>query len=434
MTHVVTHSRYKKLNQKNTEHFNNNAARDERLWGENGLHLKKKANGCAFVVRFRSPTGKRKDITLGNYGVMSLEQAKNKALLIASEGLDKKDPLEERRKRKVELAQLESSTVGSFFHGYYTDFQESKKDGQGALLRIKKHFKHWFNKPMCEITPSDVDVWFRSTKKQGARFSTIKRNYVAFKALLNLAVKQNIIKANPIIDKHLNKPFEDNNDEIKEKRRFLQQEEILGLLKGVELRNTELMKDAEDTHWMKPFFMVLLTTGFRSGDVYGLKWNEVDLQFSHSITKVIEKTSEKHTEARSFPISNELEEVLIQWKKQSKGRSRSLVFPSPSKLNEGGRMSTEAFALHWGRIKELGGVDSKLHIYALRHNFASWLVMNGVDLFTVSKLMAHSKISTTIDNYAHLAPNKASECTQALVSGFMGKPQKKDNETYLKVL
>lgn len=430
---MVTHSRDKKLYQKNTEHFNNNAARDERLWGENGLHLKKKAKGCAFVVRFRSPTGKRKDITLGKYGVMPLEQAKNKALLIASEGIDRKDPLEERRKRKLELARLESSTVGSFYYGYYTDFQESKKDGQGSLLRIKKHFNHWFTKPMSEVTPNDVDIWFRSAKKQGTKFSTIKRNYAAFKALLNLAVKQNIIKANPIVDKHLNKPFEEDDD-IKEKRRFLHQEEIQGLLKGVELREAELIKESDDIHWMRPFLMVLLTTGFRSGDVYGLRWNEVDLQFSHSITKVIEKTSEKHTKARSFPISNELEEVLMQWKKQSKGKGRGLVFPSPSKLNEGGRMSTEAFAVHWTRIKELGGVDSRLHIYALRHNFASWLVMNGVDLFTVSKLMAHSKISTTIDNYAHLAPNKASECTQALVSGFMGKQQEASDEAYLNAL
>jgi integrase len=78
------------------------------------------------------------------------------------------------------------------------------------------------------------------------------------------------------------------------------------------------------------------------------------------------------------------------------------------------------------KIKELGGFDNKLHIYALRHNFASWLVMNGVYLFTVSKLTVHSKISTIIDNYAHLAPNKASECTQTLVSGFMGKPQRKN--------
>jgi len=431
---MVTHSRDKKLTQRNTDLFHNTAAHDERLWGENGLHLKKKAKGCAFVVRFRSPTGKRKDITLGKYGVMSLEQAKNRALLIASEGIDRKDPIEQRRKRKVELARLESSTVGNFFYSYYTDYQESKKDGQGSLLRIKKHFNQWFNRPMNEITTNDVDVWFRNMKKSGARFSTIKRNYIAFKALLNLAVKQDIIKVNPIANKQLNKPFEENNDEIKEKRRFLGQEEIQGLLKGVSLRNTELMKVSGDIHWMKPFFIVLLTTGFRSGDVYGLRWNEVDLQFSHSITKVIEKTSEKYTDARSFPISHELEEVLIQWKKQSKGKERGLVFPSPSKLNEGGRMSTEAFALHWGKIKELGGVDSKLHIYALRHNFASWLVMNGVDLFTVSKLMAHSKISTTIDNYAHLAPNKASECTQVLVSGFMGKQQETDNETYLNAL
>ena len=90
---MVTHSRNKKLTQRNTDLFNKTAAHDERLWGENGLHLKKKAKGSAFVVRFRSPTGKRKDITLGRYGVMSLEQAKNKALLIASEGIDKKDPL-----------------------------------------------------------------------------------------------------------------------------------------------------------------------------------------------------------------------------------------------------------------------------------------------------------------------------------------------------
>ncbi|MCI2282613.1 Arm DNA-binding domain-containing protein [Colwellia sp. MSW7] len=214
---MVTHSRDKKLNQKNAEDFNNKATRDERLWGENGLHLKKKAKGCAFVVRFRSPTGKRKDITLGKYGVMSLEQAKNKALLIASEGLDKKDPLEERRKRKLELARLESSTVGNFYYGYYTDVQHSKKDGQGSLLRIKKHFNYWFHKPMSEITPNDVDLWFRNAKKQGAKFSGIQRNYAAFKALLNLAVKQKIIKVNPIIDKHLNKPFEENNDDIKEK-------------------------------------------------------------------------------------------------------------------------------------------------------------------------------------------------------------------------
>jgi site-specific recombinase XerD len=110
---------------------------------------------------------------------------------------------------------------------------------------------------MNEITTNDVDLWFRNMKKSGVRFSTVKRNYIAFKALLNLAVKQDIIKVNPIANKQLNKPFEENNDEIKEKRRFLGQEKIQGLLKSVSLRNTELMKVSDDIHWMKPFFIVL---------------------------------------------------------------------------------------------------------------------------------------------------------------------------------
>lgn len=39
----------------------------------------------------------------------------------------------------------------------------------------------------------------------------------------------------------------------------------------------------------------------------------------------------------------------------------------------------------------------------LRHTFASWLVMNGVDLYTVQRLLGHTDIRTTM-RYAHNAP------------------------------
>lgn len=47
----------------------------------------------------------------------------------------------------------------------------------------------------------------------------------------------------------------------------------------------------------------------------------------------------------------------------------------------------------------------KVTFHTLRHTFASWLIMGGVDLFTVSKLMGHSSIDMVNRIYGHLSPD-----------------------------
>lgn len=49
------------------------------------------------------------------------------------------------------------------------------------------------------------------------------------------------------------------------------------------------------------------------------------------------------------------------------------------------------------------GLDDDYKFNTLRHTFASWAVIAGVDLYRVSKWMGHKSISTT-EIYAHLAP------------------------------
>jgi integrase len=62
----------------------------------------------------------------------------------------------------------------------------------------------------------------------------------------------------------------------------------------------------------------------------------------------------------------------------------------------------------------------KVVFHSLRHTFASWLVMDGTPLFTVSKLLGHSDIGMTM-RYAHLAPDHlrlAAGCLEGKLSNL----------------
>jgi site-specific recombinase XerD len=51
--------------------------------------------------------------------------------------------------------------------------------------------------------------------------------------------------------------------------------------------------------------------------------------------------------------------------------------------------------------------------HTLRHTYASWLVMAGVDLYTVQRLMGHKDITMT-QRYAHLAPEHLDKAVNVL--------------------
>jgi integrase len=49
--------------------------------------------------------------------------------------------------------------------------------------------------------------------------------------------------------------------------------------------------------------------------------------------------------------------------------------------------------------KRAGLALTKLH--AARHSYATWLIASGVDIATVSKLLGHSEITTTLRVFTH---------------------------------
>ena len=392
-----------------------------------GLHVRSGKRGLTFRLYYRTKMGQRRTMKLGAYGTLTAAQAREravKALAVVAQGGDPQDELE---KAKEEAVRQKQKTLGTYLDGPYTVVQARKKDGKATLARIRGAFSEWLNKPMSEITRLDVEQWQGKREADGEAFGTSKRSLGALKTLLAHAAERKVIPTNPLAGVGLQRPAvtEDQMAEQASQRRYLEVDEVKALFRGLDVyqeykreqrRQSRVhgkphLPDLDGLTYVdhvKPWILVMYYTGFRPGDLFGLRWEHINFTFG-TIRKVIEKTAHQKPEPMTFPLSTAVLSVLEEWHRQQGEPRTGLVFPSS---RTGKRMSQTAMQKPWNRVRDLAGLPGDLHLYSLRHNFASQLVMAGIDLLTVSKLMAHSDIQTTILHYAHLRPDHARDAAE----------------------
>ncbi|SFH42576.1 site-specific integrase [Modicisalibacter xianhensis] len=395
-----------------------------------GYHVLAGKRGLAFRLYYRTKTGKQRVLTLGQYGILTAPQARanaTEALAIVAQGGDPRAVLEEAR---AEAERQNQQTLRAYLTGPYTAFQNRRKDGKGTLTRIARDFPDWLDKPMGSLTRADVERW--QAKEEAAdkprAFQTLKRSYDALQALLAHATDRNVIPTHPLKSIKLQKPAltEQELAEQGSERRYLETNEVEALFAGLEAYQDEKRQQRRNSRehgkaylpdleyvayvdHVTPWILTMFYTGLRPGDLFGLRWEHVNLMFA-TIRKTIEKTAHKRPEPQTFPISGAAVEVLKTWHKQQGQPMTSFVFPSP---RSGKRLDRTAMRKPWATVRKLAGLPEDLQLYTLRHNFASQLIMAGTDILTVSKLMAHSSIETTIKFYAHLAPDHKRDAVEA---------------------
>lgn len=146
---------------------------------------------------------------------------------------------------------------------------------------------------------------------------------------------------------------------------------------------------------IQPIVMLALLTGLRQGDIFTLEWKDID-ENQQTITKQINKTRRHKPRKTTLQISDGAARILAKWKKSSSGNG--LVFPSPIT----GKCYNNIYKAFNTVLKEAEIDDFRFH--DLRHTFASWLAIGGVDLYTIQRLMTHSDLKMT-QRYAHLSPD-----------------------------
>lgn len=170
--------------------------------------------------------------------------------------------------------------------------------------------------------------------------------------------------------------------------------------------------------------LICLSTGMRIGELCALKWKDVDwvagvIRVSRSLqriyvigadgsrtTKVVESTPKTSNSLREIPLSRELKRMLKPFYK--------VVNPEYYVLtNEPKATEPRTYREYYRTLMaELNMPRIKFH--GLRHSFATRCIESGCDYKTVSALLGHANISTTLDLYVHPNLDQKRRCIEQM--------------------
>ena len=193
----------------------------------------------------------------------------------------------------------------------------------------------------------------------------------------------------------------------------------ISLLKGETKRLRYLSEEEAErliSHcepYLKPIVITALNTGMRKSEILHLTWDRVDM-----LNRVILLDTTKNGERRELPINQTLYNALSSITRHIKCDH---VFYNPETLKPFYDLK-KSFAAALRKSKILN-----FRFHDLRHTFASWLVMGGVDLTTVKELLGHKDVKMTL-RYSHLAASHISNAVKVLEKNFTVSLPHTDNK------
>lgn len=370
----------------------------------------------------------RAQITIGH-------DAENKPIYKWASGYTKKEleaNKEELRRKHINgaVAVQRDILFGEFVTQWFTIYKLGAASGSGKKISastqanyraaINIHlFPAFAMRQMRAITSADLQAFMNSLSEYGK--TLINDCFSVLRNCFALAYAQGIIDRDPAVA--LKKPQASESEE----RRALTDPEEAAVLSLI------------GTHQNGLLLALLYYTGMRRGEVLGLQWSDVD--FAKRIIRV-ERDIDPHTGSigdvktpnsrRSVPIPNELFDMLK--KRQGIGSRFIIEF-------RGSFWHMTTFNLRWKAIqvellKLAPNIESRvietvktkdgdvlvygsiLTPHYFRHNYASILYNNGVDVMSAQRFLGHSDPRTTLRIYTHLADKTAADDALKVQNAF----------------
>lgn len=311
---------------------------------------------------------------------------------------------------KNKKAQIKPTT----YDGYYAEIEYLSKTKIGK-------------EQIVTLTKSDIQEYINSladTKTLGS----IQKQKVVIKMIFDYAIDNGYVKTD--ITERIKNPNKANIKTPTRQPVFLTTEERHLIEKEAERVNQSGLGNCSGKIG-EPFYGVaakaivfILHTGLRISELIPLVWNDVDFETARlSITKnapdvrdysgngakykKIITTPKRESSIRTVPLDSTAIRILTELKSTQRNE---LVFCSKA----GTMLNRRNVGKTLNRIVERCGIKQRPCIHDLRHTYASELIRNGADIKSVSIVLGHSDITTTLNIYVHKSDDDLDKLTDFL--------------------
>jgi site-specific recombinase XerD len=296
-------------------------------------------------------------------------------------------------KERLNLVEIKQIALFDYIEKYLPYAQANKAESSYYReLKIMKPIKAFIgNTPLNKIDAQLIESYKAKRAKDGLKPRSVNKKLAVLRFILRKGVEWNYLKDSPFRGIRMLKPA---NNPVK----FLAVEEIDKLIEAASI-------------WLKPILLVMRNTGMRTHELLNLKFSDINFE-----TKSILVKSSKTNNFRIIGMNQELYQVLIWLRDNYPHPNTEKVLPREDYQRElvfckADGSKVEAIKKSFYHACKRAGI--KAHPHMMRHSFASYLVMNGVDLVSVKELLGHTQISTTMI-YAHLSSHHIAKAVEML--------------------
>lgn len=261
-----------------------------------------------------------------------------------------------------------------------------------------------------DISEEDVQQFVFKKLKEGLSQKSVKDILIVLKMILRYGAKHNLMEHRQI---EIRFPTERERQEV----------EVLS--KANQRKIMEFVKS--NFTFQNLGIYICLSAGLRIGEVCALTWNDIDAEQGviyvnktiqriylvgeiEKRTEVIIDTPKSKNSIREIPMTKELLRMVKPLKKVVNSSFFVLT-------NSAAPTEPRTYRNYYKRLMKQLDIPA-LKFHGLRHSFATRCIESNCDYKTVSVLLGHSNISTTLNLYVHPNMEQKKRCIEQMLKAI----------------